>query len=197
MTNIISRAKAILLDPKSEWQVISLEKTTLTEVFTKYVIPLALLPAVAGLLGSLIFRGYFSPTYYIFSAVLTYAAQLISFIITTFVVDLLAPTFDGEKDKDRSAQLVGYASTAAFVGGALNVIPFLGVLGSLAGGIYSLYLLYMGIIPMKKVPEDKRLMYVIISIIVLFAANLIIMGIFTATILTGLLGTSMSRGFFG
>lgn len=80
MQNIISRAKAILMSPKTEWLVISTENTSLSEIFKKYVIPMALIPAVASLLGSLLFKSYFSPTYYILAAILTYAAQLFSFL---------------------------------------------------------------------------------------------------------------------
>lgn len=113
------------------------------------------------------------------------------------MVDLLAPSFDGEKNKDKSAQLIAYSMTGAWAGSIFGIIPFLGIIGSLAGGIYSLYLLYIGIIPMKKVPEDKRLVYVIITIIVLFVVNMIIMAIFTATILTGLMGPIIGRGLLG
>lgn len=49
--NLVDRAKNILLSPNSEWEVIRSESTTTAELFTKYAVILAAIPAIAGFIG--------------------------------------------------------------------------------------------------------------------------------------------------
>jgi len=48
---IINRVKNVLLSPKTEWLAIEAENTPHSKVFTSYVVPLALIPAVAAFIG--------------------------------------------------------------------------------------------------------------------------------------------------
>lgn len=50
--NIVERAKNILISPKTEWEVIKNEQSTVADLFTKYALILALIPAVAGFIGN-------------------------------------------------------------------------------------------------------------------------------------------------
>jgi hypothetical protein len=54
--SLVDRAKNILLNPKSEWDVIAKESATVGGLFTGYAVPLSVLPVVGsviamGLLG--------------------------------------------------------------------------------------------------------------------------------------------------
>jgi len=49
---IISKVKNILLNPKTEWEVISEKNDTHLKVLTAYLIPLALIPAIAGFIDT-------------------------------------------------------------------------------------------------------------------------------------------------
>jgi len=54
--NLIERAKNILIKPKEEWLVIDQENTSVSQLVTGYLIPLAFIPAIAvfiryGLIG--------------------------------------------------------------------------------------------------------------------------------------------------
>ena len=49
--NLIDRAKNILLHPKAEWPVIEQEQTDPGRLYRGYIAILALIPAVAGLIG--------------------------------------------------------------------------------------------------------------------------------------------------
>ena len=49
--NVVERAKRIILTPKAEWEVIAGETPTIQELYTKYVMILAAIPAVAGFIG--------------------------------------------------------------------------------------------------------------------------------------------------
>jgi len=49
--NLVDRAKNILITPKTEWEVIKNEQTTTADLFTKYVLILALIPVIATFIG--------------------------------------------------------------------------------------------------------------------------------------------------
>ena len=52
--DLVARVKGILLTPKTEWDVIDTEPTTVASLYSGYVVPLALIPAV--MLGLLFVR---------------------------------------------------------------------------------------------------------------------------------------------
>lgn len=201
--SLIDRAKNIILTPKTEWDAIGAEEATLGKVITTYIIPLALIPAIAGFIGygligySVPFFGKVSGiSWGINHAIINFVSPIIGCIITAFVVDMLAPSFGSEKNMGRSAQLVAYSYTPALIGGALNILPMLGVLGALFG-LYGIYLMYLGMPKMMKTPEDKVVVYMLVSILILIVVSVImtfILGILMASVLgLGGLGGGMLR----
>ncbi len=52
--SIVDRAKNIILKPAEEWNVIAAEPETVSNLFTSYAVILALIPAIIGLLASLL-----------------------------------------------------------------------------------------------------------------------------------------------
>lgn len=113
----------------------------------------------------------------------SFITSIIMYFICTYVVDALAPTFGSEKNAGRSAQLVAYSYTAAWVAGIFYIIPSLSNLAILLG-LYSLYAFYLGFPQLKKTPEDKRIGYLIASvlvvIVVVYLANLLVSTIFNS-----------------
>jgi hypothetical protein len=99
-------------------------------------------------------------------------SAIVSYFISTYVIDALAPSFGSEKNINKSAQLVAYASTAAWVAGIFHILPSLGILGIL--GLYSVYLFYVGLPIMKKTPEDKKIVYMIVSALVIIVVGFVI-----------------------
>ncbi|MCL4278945.1 MAG: hypothetical protein KJZ60_04570, partial [Ignavibacteriaceae bacterium] len=63
--------------------------------------------------------------------------------------------------------------------GILGILPAIGWLAFLLG-LYGLFLLYMGLSPIMKTPEDKKAVYLIVIIIVLIAIYWILTLILTA-----------------
>jgi len=64
-------------------------------------------------------------------------------------------------------------------------------LASLAG-IYSLVLLYIGLAPMMKTPDEKRTSYFVVSLLVMIAGFFLLSMILTAI----LIGSAYSYSFF-
>ncbi len=188
--SLIDRAKNIMLSPKTEWEAVANEEPNVQQILISYVLPLALIPAVAMLIGWGVIGvwGFTSFNYGIAVALVQLLNAFIAVLVTSFVIDALAPSFGSEKNFGKALQLVAYSMTPVWVAGILNIIPTIGWLGSLIG-LYGLYLLYLGITPLMKTPEDKRVGYLIVSIIILIVVYFVIAAILTA-ILFGIFGLS-------
>ena len=183
--NLIDRVKNILLTPKTEWLVIRSENSTVSSLLTSYVIPLSLIPALVALLTGLMWT---TITYGLVSAILAVIGAVIGYYVGTYVTDGLAPSFSSEKDINRSAQLTAYSYTAVAVASILGLIPFLGILVILAGYLYSVYLMYLGTSPIKNTPEDKRVVYVIVIVVIQIVIYFILNAIFAAIVFRSILG---------
>jgi hypothetical protein len=176
--SLITRVKNILLSPKTEWDLILAETETPQSLLGKFVIPMALIPAIAffigyGLIGIDAFVVRVSGMRWgITMALESFVTSILTYFICTFIVDALAPSFSSEKNIGRSAQLVAYSYTAVWVAGIFNIIPSLAILGIL--GLYSIYLFYLGVPVMKKTPEDKRITYMIVSAVLIFVVGYIV-----------------------
>jgi hypothetical protein len=193
--NIIERAKNMIATPKTEWLVVESEVTTPQSVLMAYVLPLAILASIGRLLSGLVWGGFFS-TYFIWWAIVGLISIIVSFYISIYVIDMLAPSFNSEKDLSRSAQLVAYSNTPAWIGSFLSFIPFIGFLFVIAGWIYSIYLFYIGLGPLKKTPEDNKIVYMIVAFIIMIAIVYILSAILMG-ILAGIIGFGLGYGRFG
>jgi hypothetical protein len=178
--NLVLRAKNVMFSPASEWEVIKQESITVGELFLKYAVILAAIPAIAGFIGYSLFGislGYIS--YHvpvgagILWAVLTYVLSLVGVYIIAFIIDALAPSFGSAKDMTASLKVVVFAYTPSWVVGILYVIPSLSILVALAG-IYALVLMYMGLQRVKNVPKDKMVGYFVVILIVAIVVYIII-----------------------
>ena len=176
--NLSDRAKNIILSPKTEWDAVANEEPNIQQIITGYVIPLALISAIA----SFVSYGLVEAIIVIFTAVL-------AVIIAAFVVDALAPSFGSQKNMGRAVQLFAYSMTPAWIGGIFNIYPPLSILGALFG-LFGLYLLYLGFTPLMQTPEDKKVGYIIVSIVVLIVVY-IILGVILSAIFLGIFGLSM------
>lgn len=174
--NLIDRVKGILLAPRKEWAVIDGEPATAGSLFSSYIVPLAAIPAVAGFIGmSVIGFGLLGSSIRIpigsgiTGAAVRYVGTLVGVYVLALIIDALAPTFGGQKNPIQAPKVAAYSSTAAWVAGIFMIIPGLRVLGVL--GLYSLFLLYLGLPVLMKAPEDRSIGYtvvVIISAVVLY-----------------------------
>jgi len=191
MENIINRVKNVLVSPKTEWPTIEAENAPHGKVFTSYVVPLALIPAVAAFIGyGLIGYSAFGVHVGSFSlgvrqAIMQYATMLGGTYLTAFVIDMLAANFGARKDLNRAFSLVAYAYTPMFVGGMFYLLPSLSWIASLAG-LYGLYLLYIGLQPMMKAPAEKQTTYFVVSLIVTIVVSVVLSFVLTAILLRGM-----------
>lgn len=173
--NIVERVKRILLSPRAEWEVIAEEPTTTAELYTKYICPLAAIGPVALLIGySFLGISLPGPNYRVpigaglTSAIVSYVLALGGTYVLALIIDALAPTFNGQRNQIQALKVAAYSSTAYWLAGIFGLLPPLWILSLL--GLYSVYLLYLGLPVLMKAPRDRALVYtgvVIIAAIVL------------------------------
>jgi len=181
--NLVERAKNIILTPKTEWPVIAGEAAEPVQILIGYVLPLALIPAIATTIGMGLVGAGPMTSFGIGLAmgVAGLVTSILGVLIGAFVVDVLAPTFGSEKNFGRSLQLVAYSWTPAWVAGILQIVPVLGILGTIAG-LYGVYLLYLGLPEVKKTPKEKQVVYLIVVLIAILVVYMIIAGILGAIV---------------
>jgi hypothetical protein len=178
----------MIMKPAAEWDVVAAEPATVGGLYTGYAMILAAIPAVAGLIGTIVFL-HTNPVLAVVTAVVGYVLALVGLYITSFIVNVLASSFGGQPNQIEALKLVTYANTAAWVAGVLNILPFIGWLGSLVGGIYALYTLYLGLPKLMKNPADKTVAYFIVTLVVAIVVYAVIG--FIVTIIIGLLAVTI------
>ena len=169
--NLVDRVKRILLSPKTEWEVIEAEATTPSELYTRYIMPLAAIGPIAQLIGFSVFgiSVPFVGTYRvpigsaITQAVVSYVLMLAGTYLLALIIDALAPTFNGQRSQIQALKLAAYSLTASWIAGIFGLVPPLAILGVL--GLYSLYLLYLGLPVLMKAPREKAMAYTAVVIL--------------------------------
>jgi hypothetical protein len=190
--NVSDRAKNIVLAPRTEWGIIDAESMTIQEIYTSYVVPLALIPAVAGLIGASIVgisvpgfgtvrSGFFSG---LIAAILQFGLSLVLVYVLAHVIDALAPTFVGEKNLVSAFKVAVYSLTPTWLAGIFSLIPAISFLSLL--GLYGIYLLYLGLARLMRVGTDRAPGY---TAVVVLAA--IVLSIVFAAVLAVLTGRSI------
>jgi hypothetical protein len=180
--SIVERAKAILLKPANEWPRIAASTETPGDLITRYAVPLAAIGPLATFVHGQVF-GYGALGFSwkpglvagLGSAVATYVLGLVGVIVLALIADWLAPKFSGVSNRTAAFKLVVYGSTAAWLAGAAQLLPGLGLLG--LAGLYSLYLYYLGATPVMKVPQDKAAGYTAVTIACAVVLYLVIGGV--------------------
>jgi hypothetical protein len=180
--DIVSRAKNICLTPNTEWQVIAGESSPPAALITEYVVPLAAIGAVCGLIGgSVIGRTlpFVGGTYRvplmsgIILAVFTFVMAIVGVFILSLIINALAPTFGGEQSSAQALKVAVYSYTPAWIAGALQILPMLSLLGILAA-LYGLYLLYLGLPRLMKCPQEKAAGYTVIVVVCAIVLTMVV-----------------------
>ena len=169
--NLAARIKGIIISPKQEWETISTEKTSISEIYMSYILILAAIAPVAHFIGMSIvgmelpfFGRYRVPVISgILSACVQYVLSLGSVYILALIIDALAPSFSGEKSLDQAFKAAAYSAIPSWLAGVFGIIPVLGTLGIL--GLYGLFLLYLGLPVLMKAPKEKAVGYTVVVII--------------------------------
>lgn len=193
---IVERIKAILTTPRTEWPAAAAEPATVQNLYAGYIAIVAALPIIAGFIkGSLIGAGAFGITVRtpigmgIVGMVLHYVLVLAIVYVVALIINALAPTFGGQKDMVQALKTVAYSWTASWIAGIAVIVPWLGWLIAIAGAIYAIYLLYLGLPHTMKCPPEKAGGYTAVSVIIAIVLSWIV-----GAIVVGVIGTAAMTG---
>ena len=192
---ILERVKLVMLNPSGAWATIKGDAHSIKDIYTKYVVFLAAVPAVAGFIGNTISapRLFFS---WLVLAVVTYLVALVRVYLAAMVLEFLAPKFEGQITRTDGVKLFAYSYTPAYVGGILSLIPSVTIaMLQLLFLLYGLYCLWLGIPALSTVPDNKRFVYYIVSVIGILIVGLVL-GVIVAALGVGAMGAgAMRMGF--
>ena len=193
---IIERVKGILTTPKTEWPIAAAEPATVSSLYAGYIAIIVALPTIAGFIkSSLIGTSMFGITVRtpvgmgIVGMLVHYALTLALVYVMALIVNALAPSFGGQKDMVQALKAVAYAWTASWIAGIAVIVPWLGWLIAIAGAVYAIYLLYLGLPYTMKCPPEKAGGYTAVSIIIAIVLSWIV-----ALIVGGVIGTAAMSG---
>jgi hypothetical protein len=171
--NLVDRAKNILLTPAKEWDVIKGESLTIADMFMKYAVILAAIPAIAGFIGYVVIGisfGFGTFRVPVGTAlvwlILTYVLNLAGVFLLAFIIDTLAPTFGCTKNMVAAVKIAVFSYTPVWVAGILGIIPAISVL-MLIASLYALFLLYLGMQKIKEPANDKLIPYFVVALVAL------------------------------
>jgi hypothetical protein len=198
--NVLNRAANILLAPQSEWSAIARERSDPKSLYLGYVAILAILPAAAtlvstALVGSVGF-GRLGPGLALQAAVTGYLLSLAMVLVIAFAASALAPRFGGRGDFGQALKLTAYALTASWVTGVFTVLPVVGWLISLLGGLYSLYLVQIGAPQLMRMPERAAVGFGILLVAMAVIITFVIGGVLAAMFGMGAIGMIGAIGRF-
>jgi hypothetical protein len=181
LPGLIGRVKGILISPQNEWPVIEREPTTVAQLYKGYVIPLAAFAALMSFIGmSVIGIGIGFGTFRVplgaglASAVIRFVAYLLGAYLYALIIDFLAPTFAGQRDRRQALKTAAYTFTPAAVASIFVILPWLGMLLRLLAGLYAIYILYLGLPVMMRSPKEKAVGYTAAAIVCAILAGLVL-----------------------
>jgi len=166
---IVERTRALLLQPESEWRTIAQEPRDLSDLFTFYVAILALVPALAWLIGASVvgittadgtIRVPLIPG--LFSAIFGYLASFVAVGLIGLAIDGLAKAFGGRGDLVNALKLAAYSYTPLWLAGIFNLFPGLRFLSVL--GLYGLYLLWTGLPPLMRITRGRSWFVLVVGV---------------------------------
>ena len=197
LNKVIQRARALLVAPRAEWPVIAAEPATVQDLYRDYILILAAIAPICQFLKTSIL-GYAWHGFRVYrlglasgltAAAAQYVMTLIGVYVLAMVIEALAPNFAAQPDRLQALKVVGYSYTASWVAGFAQILPGLYPLFALAGVIYSVYLLYLGLpATMKVLPERAGGYTAAIAVVAL------ILGWIIAVLTGAIIGVPLSDG---
>ena len=175
--NLVARVKGIITNPRQEWAVIDNEPLDLGDLLVRYVLPLAAIGPIASIIGFSafgvggLFRLWMGTILGL--AITNYVLTIVGVFILAWVINMLAPQFSATQSMPQAIKVAAYSSTAAWVAGIFNIFPALAIL-AVIGGLYSLYLCWIGLPILMKAPQDKATTYVIVVIVAIVIIYVVI-----------------------
>ena len=173
--NALVRARAILVDPAAAWGAIEKDAGDPAYLLSRYVAVLALIPALSSFVGAVLI-GVVAPSGAVIrldlidgllGATFSYAASCIIALLLGLIIDVLGPLFGGRRSFENGFKLAVYSLTPLWLAGIFLLLPGLRFL--LLTGAYGIYLLFVGVPRLTKVPQQQATNFTVVIVVCAFA----------------------------
>ncbi|MEZ5573061.1 MAG: Yip1 family protein [Halioglobus sp.] len=170
--------KGGLLNAEETWNSYLEENPSWQQTATLLTGPLLIANVLLSLIFTRMVGGYSAFGYqsgWFSGLILGLVMGAITVTISALVFSFMAGAFKGTANFSRAFAAVSLAAIPAWVAGAVSaLIPYLGILLALAGGIVSLVYLYRLIPLALNVPQDKRVLHFALSLLLVFIVNVVV-----------------------
>jgi hypothetical protein len=182
--NFIARVSGICLSPKTEWPVIAAERDAPTGLIVGYVLPLFVLNVIGVLLANRIEEedrgaaalGLVRPLMTGLGVGLAgLVLSVVIIVVLAFIISEIAPWFDGVKSREQALKIMVYSPTASWLAGLVMPVPLIGDVAVWVGGLYTMYLIYVGLPPVMTCPNQKAAGFMVSIVLCFVALFLVIM----------------------
>lgn len=170
-SGLVERVRAILLQPRPTWEKIEAEPATIEGLYRGYVVPLAAIIPLILFLWSVAISpifGFGAPLMLVgalVDLVVSYLIALAGVYVFAWIADQLASGFGATRGLLPAFKVGAYGMTAVWVSGLCLLVPIVGPLGVVAGGVYSIYLIHLGLRQLMKPAADKAAAYTAVTIL--------------------------------
>lgn len=185
LNQLINRSTEIILNPKTEWEAITEETSHCKDVFTNFVLPYLLVDFLSSTIGISLFK-HFSIVVSIAQSFIPIIEFVVILFLTPIIIEALGKLFNTEVSRNKAFKLVAYSFTPSYI---INIIvgllPFLHNLVILS--LYGIYIMWVGFGSLLNTPQDKKIGYFIITLLILIGEMVILHFIlFAIIIFTGI-----------
>ncbi len=158
---MIDRIRGIVTEPAHEWSSIAAEPATAMSVYTGWILMLAAIGPVAMLFG----YSELGVSWALRVAVSAYVTALVVPAVLALIVDVIAPSFGGERDYVASLKLVAYSCTVVWLAGILHLLGAFAQLVMWVVAVYALYTFFLGAPVLRKCSADKAIPFTLIVVL--------------------------------
>lgn len=190
---VVNQAKDIILNPTKTIKKLKDEKIKREDL----IFYLAIV-SIPSFLGVLIGYGTAFDSRFIGwgvgLAIIMVILQIIGVFVFGYILNAIAENFKSKKNLMNALKLVTYSMTPALITGIFNAFYGLSWI-SLLGGIYGIYILYIGLPVYMETPEDQQIIYLIIAIVIMFVIMAVVWGIITQIWSAAVIGSYYPYGY--
>ena len=165
----IQHMMGILHHPKEEWSQIRKEHYSISHIFIQQVSILAAIPAVAMFIGTTQVGWSIAGSEYVKlgvasalpAAIAFYFAMWVAVGFITYAIHWMEKNYGGNAALEDCLSLATYTATPMFLSGLAALYPLLwfNVSIGLVAVCYSVYLLYVGVHVIMKIPEERAFLF--------------------------------------
>ena len=155
---LLDRIKAILVEPREAWPTIAAEPATVQSIYTGYVLILAAIGPLAMLVG----YGELGVPWAARLALASYVITLVITFVLAMIVDVVAPSFGGQKDFTAALKLVAYSGTIIFLAGVSHLLGLIANVLIWIASLYALYTFALGAPVLRKCHADKAIPFTLV-----------------------------------